>query len=104
MRSTLLRAIAVVATFCCTAPAAAAWQTLGHVSQVQRADNTLTLLTSSGAAVRIAFTSADVVRVRVQPAAEFGRDFSYAVQDRSAPARLRVTEDGPVLNVRTASG
>jgi len=104
MRSTLLRAIPAVVALCCTAPAAAAWQTLGHVSQVQRADDTLTLLTSSGAAVRIAFTSADVVRVRVQPMGEFAREFSYAVQDRSASTKLRISGDDTVLNVRPASG
>src|SRR5438270_9338053 len=104
MRSTLLRAIAALAAFCCAAPVSGAWQTLGQVRQVQRADDSLTLLTSSGAAVRIAFTSAAVVRVRVQPAGDLARDFSYAVPDRPTSIKLRVSGDGTVLNVRAASG
>ena len=104
MRSTLLRVMAAVVALCCIAPASAAWRTLGRAEQVRRSDEALTLTTSSGAKVRIALASADVVRVRVQPAGEFARDFSYAVPDQPAPTRLRITGDNTVLNVHAVSG
>jgi len=94
------RFFGVLALLALATPAQAAWQTLGALEQEIRASDALELATASGAHVRIAFVSADVVRVRVTPHAAFARDFSYAIETPSTPIRLAVEDDAPHRQIR----
>lgn len=74
---------------CCLAaagPARAAWETVGAATSATRAGGTVTFATASGARVAVSFVTPDVVRVRMAPKGEFGRDFSYALVG-GAPAQ-----------------
>jgi alpha-glucosidase len=75
-------------------PAQAAWQTLGEVTQVAQTSDGVTLSAASGAQVRVAFVTPDVVRVRISPHGDFGRDFSYAIQAQAPPAiKLKIDDN-----------
>ena len=89
------RFLGVIALLVTGTSAQAAWQTLGAVRQEIRATDALDLATASGARVRIAFVSADVVRVRVSPHATFARDFSYAIEKPWTPIKLAIEDDTP---------
>jgi alpha-glucosidase len=95
-----------VASAVAALPASAAWQTLGKVELIQRSDDTLELATASGARVRIAFISADTVRIRMSPTGKFERDFSYAIDHAPAPLKLLVEEDqqAGTVSVRSVNG
>jgi len=102
MRLTRLWTFAVVAATIWAVPAPAAWQSLGSVERVQPADDALVLATTSGAALRISFVSADVVRIRMSPSGTPGDDFSYAVADKSRmPVKLRIENADNALTVRS---
>jgi alpha-glucosidase len=101
MRLTRLWALAIVACAICPLTAPAAWQTLGKVERVQRSDEALELATTSGAALRISFVSADVVRVRMSPTGAFADDFSYAVENKPrTPVKLHIDNENGALVLR----
>ena len=94
MRLSRLWTTTALAGILCSLPALAAWQTLGKVEHVQPADDALVLTTASGAALRISFVSADVVRIRMSPKGTFGDDFSYAVETNRAANEIKVRDEG----------
>ncbi len=82
----------LVATNLTTASAAAAgWTHLGALTDYTKDASSVTL-TCQSAVVRIEAVSGSVVRVRVAPGGTLGRDFSWAVEDRTPRGRFHVTD------------
>ena len=73
-------------------PAArATWDTLGRVTDV-RSDGPRVTLRCGEAAVQLVAMDEHVVRVRLAPDGEFGRDFSWAVLDLTPRGRFTVDD------------
>lgn len=104
-------------------PAAAAWQTIGEVTRVERAGNAVVFATAAGSALAVTLISPSVVRVRMTPAGKPAADFSYAVVPganagispvvvdaadrvdiRASGAIHVVVEKKPVLSIRIYDG
>ncbi len=75
-----------------TTNALAQWQHLGDVTAYALDDSTLTV-NAGQSAVRISAITNDIIRVRLAPTGEFGRDFSWAVLDTSTKGSLRITSE-----------
>jgi alpha-glucosidase len=87
------------------APAHAAWQTVGAVTQATRSGEQVAFTTASGARVMIGFVTPDVVRVRMSPGGTFGRDFSYALKGKAPlPAKLQFDDAPERSELRTQVG
>jgi alpha-glucosidase len=85
-----------------SSPARAGWTTLGSFPAPERSGQSL-LFRSEQAVASVTVLAPDIVRVRVSPAQQFGRDHSYAVvaQDFGDPgATFQVGSDQSVVTTR----
>lgn len=106
MRLKVLSALSAVSLFVLgTMPAQAAWQTIGAVTSAARTGETATFATASGAQVAVSFVTPDVVRVRMSPTGQFGRDFSYALIDKAPPqVKFEFDDNSERSELRSADG
>ncbi len=74
------------------APASAQWQSLGRIDKVSHDDHTV-LVQCGPAKVQITAVADGVVRVRLAQSGEFGRDFSWAVENPSPAATIQEFTD-----------
>ncbi len=72
--------------------AMAQWDHLGDVTSYALKGPTLSVR-AGDAALRISAVTNEIVRVRLAPDGQFGRDFSWAVLDLSANGTLRITDE-----------
>ncbi len=83
----------------------AAWQAVGAVTATTQSGDQVNFATASGAQVAVGFLGPDVVRVRMSPGGQFGRDFSYALAG-AAPsmAKLEFEDGAERAELRAAAG
>lgn len=72
--------------------ATAQWQHIGNVTSHHLERSTLTV-EAGASAVRISAITNDIIRVRLAPTGQFGRDFSWAVLDTTAKGNLKITDE-----------
>jgi len=82
----------------------AALRTIGGVEEVEQSEKQVALRTASGARMRIAFVTPDVVRVRMSPRGAFERDFSYAIDGAVPYVPASVADAGDTLELRSTTG
>lgn len=112
MRSTLRWSTSRIPVAACSAlvlllsalPAGAALRSVGKVVESRQVDDGLELKLSSGARVRVAFTTPDVVRVRMNPGGRFDADVSYAIEGAPPRAKAVLAKGRATSELRSANG